>query len=210
MNRCFGDGDPEYAAYHDEEWGLPPATFGAHESELFERLTLEVFQAGLAWRLILARRGAFREAFCGFDPRRVAGFGAGDVERLLADPGIIRNRRKIEATITNAGALVAMHAAGESLAALLATHRPTPVIVRRADLSQVPGATPESAALAKALRARGFTFVGPKNGYAMMQALGLVDDHIATCPVADSRPATDAERLPDIWDTVRESTASGS
>lgn len=201
MARCFGDGDPLYSDYHDTEWAVPPPD--ADPAWMFERLSLEVFQVGLSWLLILRRRGALREAFAGFDPEWVADFMECDVKRLAADPAIIRNRRKIEATISNAQAVVEMHERGESLTALFAAHRPATVITRREDFSAVPGFTEESTALAKELKARGFSFVGPTNVYAMMQALGIVDDHLATCPVATSRPSTDAQREPDIWDEAR-------
>lgn len=206
MVRCFGDGDDLYAEYHDTEWAVAPET--ADEAWIFERLSLEVFQVGLSWLLILRRRQAFREAFADFDPEQIAGFTPDDVERLAADPGIIRNRRKIEATIANAQALLAMHTAGETLAGLLAAHRPERVITRRSSLDEVPAVTEESTALAKALKARGFTFVGPTNVYAMMQALGVVDDHVATCPIGAARPTDDADRSADIWDEVRERTVS--
>lgn len=204
MSRCFGDGDPLYADYHDTEWGVPPADFGAHEAELFERLILEVFQVGLSWLLILRRREAFRAAFAGFDPVRIAKFTASDVDALSENPGIIRNRAKISATIRNARALLDMHARGESLAALLARHRPAQVITRRDRFEDVPGFTEESAALAKALKAQGFTFVGPTNAYAMMQALGIVDDHLAGCPAASDAGSA---RPRDIWDEVSDRTA---
>jgi len=199
-----------YAAYHDREWGVAPADFGEGEAELFERLSLEVFQVGLSWRLMLTRRENFGRAFAGFDPGRVALFDDDDVTRLAADPTIIRNRRKIQATIANARALVAMHAAGEALGPLIAAHRPARVITRRSSFADLPASTPESVALAGALKGRGFTFVGPTNMYALMQALGVVDDHLATCPIARTRPATDAQRVSDIWDTVSETTAPGA
>ena len=204
MTRCFGDGDDTYAAYHDTEWGVPPREFGVNESELFERLSLEVFQVGLSWVLILRRRGAFREAFQGFDPEAVAAFTDADAHRLAENSEIIRNRRKIDATINNAARVRQMHARGETLAGLFAAHRPAVVVNRRESLDAVPAFTDESSALAKALKDRGFSFVGPTNVYAMMQALGLVDDHLASCPVALQAPAlTDASRAPDIWDEVR-------
>lgn len=194
MTRCFGDGDDLYAAYHDNEWGVPRAWT---EAELFERLALEAFQSGLSWLTILRRREGFRRAFAGFDPEVVAAFTETDVERLLADASIIRNRRKIEATIHNARQLVAMHAEGDSLARLLAKFRPPQVITRRASMDLVPATTPESHALAKELKARGFTFVGPTTAYATMQALGLVNDHIAACPSASLE-----DRPLDAWDEL--------
>lgn len=204
MVRCFGDGDDLYADYHDTEWAVAPEE--ADEAWIFERLSLEVFQVGLSWLLILRRRPAFRELFAGFDPELVAELTPDDVERLTTDERIIRNRRKIEATVANARALLAMHTGGETLAALVAHHRPARVITRRPALGAVPAHTEESTALAKGLKARGFTFVGPTNVYAMMQALGVVDDHLATCPIGAARPAKDSERMTDIWDEVRRRT----
>lgn len=179
--RCFGDGDPLYAAYHDEEWGVA-FTDSADERELFERISLEAFQSGLSWLTILRKREGFRTAFAQFVPERVAAFDDGDVERLLGDAGIVRNRAKITATIANAQALLALHEGGERLRAVIEGYRPSP---KPAPLSmaQVPASTPESTALAKDLRRRGFRFVGPTTAYAAMQAVGLVDDHLATCPV---------------------------
>jgi DNA-3-methyladenine glycosylase I len=184
--RCFGDGDPLYERYHDEEWGFPVLD----ERGLFERLSLEAFQSGLSWRTILVRREGFRAAFAGFDPGTVATFGDADVERLLADAGIIRNRAKVEATLANARATVAMRAEGDSLDAVIRAHSPAP---RRppASWADVPPSTPESVALAKELKRRGFRFVGPTTLYALMQACGLVDDHLISCP---ARPAVEEAR----------------
>lgn len=174
--RCFGDQDPLYAAYHDEEWGVP-----VHgERALFERITLEAFQSGLAWITILRKRPGFRQAFADFDPQVVAQFDEHDVERLLTDASIVRNRAKIVATIANARAVLDLHADGGTLDALIWSHAPathrTPVT-----WEQVPATTPESTALARELRRRGFRFVGPTTAYAAMQACGLVDDHLAGC-----------------------------
>jgi DNA-3-methyladenine glycosylase I len=171
---CVGDGD--YVAYHDEEWGRAVRA----DRTLFEKLCLEGFQAGLSWLTILRKRPAFRRAFGGFDPEVVAGFGPDDVERLLADAAIVRNRAKIEATIGNARALLGMRARGERLSDLVWSHAPPPdaAPVARAD---IPSLTPESTALSRALRDRGFRFVGPTTVYAFMQAMGLVDDHVAGC-----------------------------
>ncbi|WP_309133761.1 DNA-3-methyladenine glycosylase I [Cellulomonas sp.] len=178
--RCFGDGDPLYAAYHDDEWGV-----AVHdEHALFERLALEAFQSGLAWITILRKRPAFRSAFAGFDPKAVARFGDEDVARLLGDAAIVRNRAKIEATIANARATLALHAAGRTLDEVLWSHAPAVPRTRPATGADVPGSTPESRALAKELRGLGFRFVGPTTAYAAMQACGVVDDHPATCPVA--------------------------
>ncbi len=177
--RCFGDGDPLYERYHDDEWGRPVAD----ERGVFERLSLEGFQSGLSWRTILAKRPAFRAAFADFDPDAVAAFGPEDEARLLADAGIVRNRLKVAATIANARAVLALRAAGEDLAAIVWAYadapgtRPAP-----ASFADVPATTPASTALARELKARGLRFVGPTTAYALMQAIGLVNDHIATCP----------------------------
>ncbi len=178
--RCpWAGDDPLYVAYHDGEWGVP----SADERHLFELLVLEGFQAGLSWRTILGKREAFRRAFAGFEPARVARFGAADVRRLLADAGIVRNRGKIEAAIRNARAVVALRREGGSLAALAwATVGGTPRVNRRRRLADVPAVTPESAALSKALRARGFGFVGPTTMQAFQQVVGMVNDHLVGCP----------------------------
>jgi DNA-3-methyladenine glycosylase I len=183
MTRCFGEGDPLYEAYHDDEWGRPVTD----ERGLYERLCLEGFQAGLSWVTILRKRENFRAAFAGFDPEAVAAFGDADVERLMSDAGIVRNRLKIEATIANAQAVLALREAGDSLAATFWAHRPDARPAPRA-WGDVPAQTPESKALSRELKARGFRFVGPTTVYAAMQACGLVNDHLATCP---SRAATE-------------------
>jgi DNA-3-methyladenine glycosylase I len=175
--RCFGDGNPLYERYHDEEWGVPVRD----ERGLFERISLEAFQSGLAWITILRKREAFRAAFAGFDPQAVARFGEEDVERLLADEGIVRNRAKIEATIANARATLALREAGTPLHELVWSFAPPPREARVASLAELPAETAESKALAKALKAAGFRFVGPTTAYAAMQACGLVDDHVAGC-----------------------------
>ncbi|MDN6557178.1 MAG: DNA-3-methyladenine glycosylase I [Acidipropionibacterium acidipropionici] len=170
--------DPEYRRYHDEEWGLP-----LHgDRALFEKMSLEGFQAGLSWITILRKRPRFREAFAGFDPARVAAFGQADVERLMADAGIVRNRSKIEATISNASLVVGM-ADGEldRLMWSFAPTGPAGLRVRPVSMEDVPAATPESTALSKELRRRGFRFVGPTTMYALMQSAGMVDDHLAGC-----------------------------
>jgi DNA-3-methyladenine glycosylase I len=183
--RCWPTTDPLYIAYHDEEWGRPVHD----EPRLLERLCLEGFQSGLSWLTILRKRENFRAAFESFDPVRVARFGDADVERLMADAGIVRNRAKIEATIANARATAALHEAGETLGDLLwsfasaARHAP-------AALHELPAATPESKALARELKRRGFRFVGPTTAYALMQATGIVNDHVADCIV---RSAVQAE-----------------
>lgn len=179
--RCFGDGDPLYERYHDEEWGVPVRD----EHGLFERICLEAFQSGLAWITILRKREAFRAAFAGFDPDAVARFGEADVARLMADAGIVRNRAKIAAAIANARATVAVRAEG-GLADLVWSFAP-PDRPAPATFADVPAQTEESKALSRALKARGFRFVGPTTAYAAMQACGLVDDHLATCPVRLAR-----------------------
>jgi DNA-3-methyladenine glycosylase I len=178
--RCPWAGEGALRAYHDEEWGRPVTD----ERGLFERLSLEAFQSGLSWTTILAKREGFRRAFAGFDPDAVAAFGPGDVDGLLADAGIVRNRAKIEATIANARALVALREAGEPFPRLVWSHRAEPGPAPRA-LADVPAATPESKALAKALKARGFRFVGPTTAYALMQAVGIVNDHVEGCFVRE-------------------------
>jgi DNA-3-methyladenine glycosylase I len=182
LPRCpWGVAPADYRAYHDTEWGRPVRG----DDALFERLCLEAFQSGLSWLTILRRREGFRAAFAGFSVEKVAAFTEDDVERLLTDPGIIRNRQKIEATIANAR-VVAGWRDGE-LTDLVWSHapqaagRPAP----RAP-GEVPAVTDESAALAKELRRRGFRFVGPTTAYALMQACGLVNDHLADCHVRDA------------------------
>lgn len=169
--------DPEYRRYHDEEWGIP-----LHgDRALFEKMALEGFQAGLSWITILRKRPRFREVFQGFDPARVAGFDDQDVERLMADAGIVRNRSKIEATVSNA-ALVRDMADGE-FDELMWSFAPAGSVRRGhpASMEDVPAVTPESTALSKALRGLGFRFVGPTTMHALMQSAGMVDDHLAGC-----------------------------
>ncbi len=185
--RCAWAGEGLLRAYHDEEWGRPVTD----ERGLFERLSLEAFQSGLSWTTIVAKRDGFRRAFARFDPEVVARFGAADVERLLADAAIVRNRAKVEATIANARALVALREAGQPFARLVWSHRPGPRPAPRA-LDDVPAATPESKALAKALKARGFRFVGPTTAYALMQAVGVVNDHVEGCFVREEVGALQA------------------
>jgi DNA-3-methyladenine glycosylase I len=179
--RCFGAGDPLNERYHDEEWGFPVRG----DQALFERISLEAFQSGLSWITILRKRPAFRAAFAGFDPEVIAGWGAGEIERLLGDAGIVRNRAKIEATLANARALRDLHERGGSLTELIWSHAPATPPPPRMALSEIPGHTPESKALAKALKQAGFRFVGPTTAYAAMQACGIVNDHLAACPVRD-------------------------
>jgi DNA-3-methyladenine glycosylase I len=174
--RCeWATSAPEYVAYHDDEWGV--ALHG--EAPLFERLSLEAFQSGLSWLVILRKRPAFRAAFADFDVDAVAAFGARDVARLLLDAGIVRNRAKIEATIANARAV--RDAVPEGLDALLWSFAPPERAQRPRTLADLPAVTAESTAMAKELKRRGFRFVGPTTAYALMQATGMVDDHVATC-----------------------------
>lgn len=177
LARCGWGGvsDADYAAYHDREWG-----FVVHgEAALYERLCLEAFQSGLSWLTILRKREAFRRAFAGFDPRVVAGFTTDDERRLLADSSIVRNRAKVRAAIGNARATCELD--GE-LDALLWSFAPSrPRAGRARTLGDLPAVTPESAAMAKELKRRGFSFVGPTTSYALMQATGMVDDHLAGC-----------------------------
>jgi DNA-3-methyladenine glycosylase I len=169
----------DYVAYHDDEWGRRPRGRGAAlDRALFERLTLEAFQSGLSWLTILRKRPAFRAAFAGFDPEVVAGFGERDVRRLLADPGIVRNRAKIEATVANARAALALP---HGLARHVRGFAPDVAPPAPRTLGEVRSTSPESVALAKDLRRRGFRFVGPTTLYALMQATGMVDDHLADC-----------------------------
>jgi DNA-3-methyladenine glycosylase I len=177
--RCFGDGDPLYERYHDEEWGRP-----VHDERgLFERMSLEAFQSGLSWLTILRKREAFRAAFAGFEPDAVARFGDDDVERLLGDAGIVRNRAKIEATVANARATVALREDGGLSELVWERFRPAPRAAPPRTFAEVPSQTPETVALAKELKRRGFRFVGPTTLYALMQACGVVNDHLAGCPV---------------------------
>ena len=172
--RCgWATSTPDYVAYHDEEWGVP-----LHgDDALFERLCLEAFQSGLSWITILRKRPAFRAAFAGFAIDAVAEFTEADVERLLADAGIVRNRAKIEAARRNARAAQQLP---QGLSELLWSYAPPPR-ANPAVLADVPASTAESTALAKDLKRRGFAFVGPTTAYALMQATGMVDDHVATC-----------------------------
>jgi DNA-3-methyladenine glycosylase I len=176
---CFGAGDPLYERYHDEEWGRPVRD----ERGLYEKLCLEAFQSGLAWITILRKRDSFRAAFAGFDPERVARFGARDVARLLGDVGIVRNRLKVEAAIANAKATLALRDGQQPLAELVWAHAPAGRRAAPRDWSDVGPLTPESTALSKALKRHGFRFVGPTTAYALMQACGLVNDHLADCRV---------------------------
>jgi len=172
--RCpWGLSAPEYLSYHDEEWGRPVRG----EVAIFERLCLEGFQSGLSWLTILRKRENFRTAFAGFDPVAVAAFGDGDMARLMADHGIVRNRAKINAAITNARAALALP---EGLTALVWKYQGEPDRAPRT-LAEVPASTPASKALSAELKRHGFTFTGPVTTYATMQACGVVNDHLAAC-----------------------------
>jgi DNA-3-methyladenine glycosylase I len=186
--RCWwATSAPDYVAYHDEEWGRPVTD----DRGIYERLTLEAFQSGLSWLTILRKREGFRAAFAGFDFDRVAGFGERDVERLLGDAAIVRNRAKIEAAIANARAARELARNGESLAALAWSFASERAAAPR-DGDELPATTMESKALAKELKRRGFRFVGPTTAYALMEACGIVNDHLAGCAVRDE---VEAERL---------------
>jgi DNA-3-methyladenine glycosylase I len=175
-HRCaWCQGDALMAKYHDEEWGVPQRD----PRMLWEMLMLEGFQAGLSWRTILHKRDAFRKAFAGFDPVKVARFGDSEVEKLLADPGIIRSRAKIKATIAAARIYCDMQARGEDFAAFCWSFTDGKVL--RGDGRSVPASTPLSATISKELKQRGFKFVGPVIVYAWMQAVGIVDDHASDC-----------------------------
>jgi DNA-3-methyladenine glycosylase I len=176
--RCWwGASTPDYERYHDEEWGRPVRD----ERGLYERMVLEGFQSGLSWLTILRKRENFRSAFANFDIETVAGYTERDVKRLLADAGIVRHRGKIEAAIANAKAAAAMHAADESLSELVWSHAPAGRRRAPRSLDDLPAITPESTALSKELKKRGFRFVGPTTAYATMQACGVVNDHLAGC-----------------------------
>lgn len=176
--RCWWCGDdPDYVRYHDEDWGTPMHG----DADLFELLCLEGFQAGLSWLTILRKRPAFRAAFDGFVPSIVAGYDHTDVERLMADAGIVRNRAKIDATIGNARAVLSLQAAGGSLDELVWTEGTHPPRPRPSVIAEIPPQTPEAAALSKELKRLGFRFVGPTIVYAFLQSAGVVDDHLEGC-----------------------------
>jgi DNA-3-methyladenine glycosylase I len=177
LARCaWGASAPEYIPYHDTEWGRPIRT----DDGLYERLTLEAFQSGLSWLTILRKREGFRAAFAGFVIGKVAEFGGDDVDRLLADPGIVRNRAKIESAIANARAALDLP---DGLSTLLWSYAPRPRARRPRSFAELSATTPESTAMAKDLKRRGFRFVGPTTAYALMQAAGMVDDHLEGCHV---------------------------
>ena len=170
--------NPVYVAYHDEEWGVPERDPRA----LWEKLVLDGFQAGLAWITILRKREAFRAAFAGFDPERVARFGATDRARLMADAGIIRSNAKIDATIAGARIWLDMREAGDDFTEFLWSFVDgKPIQNRWTEIRQIPAQTPQAAEMSKALKAKGFKFVGPVIVYAFMQAVGMVNDHVVTC-----------------------------
>jgi DNA-3-methyladenine glycosylase I len=182
LARCrWGGSSPEYVRYHDTEWGRP-----VHDDDaLYEKVTLEAFQSGLSWLTILRKREAFRAAFDHFHIETVAKFGEADVDRLLNDAGIVRNRAKIEAALVNARAAADLP---DGLSALLWSFAPPPRRRRPESSAEVPSITPESTTMAKVLKKRGFRFVGPTTAYALMQATGMVDDHLAGCHVPRDAP----------------------
>lgn len=176
LARCpWAGSSADYVAYHDTEWGVPIHD----EHALYERLMLEAFQSGLAWITILRKREGIRDAFCQFDPEKVAAFTEADIERLMGDARIIRNRQKINAAIRNAQATIALRDSG-GLDALIWRHQPE-AIPAPVTLYDIPTYTSDSIALAKALKKAGFVFVGPTTAYAMMQAIGMVNDHLRDC-----------------------------
>jgi DNA-3-methyladenine glycosylase I len=173
--RCWwGASTPDYAVYHDEEWGRPVRD----DRGMYERLCLEAFQSGLSWLTILRKREAFRAAFANFEPAKVAAFGDEDVARLMGDAGIVRNRAKIEAAVANARAVLEVPG---GLSDLLWSFAPDHPPAAPVTLGDVPAVVPESTAMAKDLKRRGFRFVGPTTAYALMQATGMVDDHLRDC-----------------------------
>ena len=175
--RCFGDEDPLMAEYHDTEWGVE-----LHgEQALLERIALEGFQSGLSWQTVLRKRDAFREVFFDFDPEKVAALTSADVERVLSDKRIIRNRAKIEATINNAGVVTQLHQDGKTLDEIIWSFTPDARVEPLPSMAEMPATSPESVAMAKALKKLGFKFFGPTTAYAMMQAIGMVNDHVAGC-----------------------------
>jgi DNA-3-methyladenine glycosylase I len=182
--RCWWPGtDPLYLDYHDREWGRP-----VHDDvRLYEKLCLEGFQSGLSWLTILRKRDRFREAFAGFDPAVVARFDQVDVQRLLADAGIVRHRGKIEAAIANADVVLDLAGQHGSFDAFVWGFAPSPTPPRPRTIDDVPATTPESTALARALKGHGARFVGPTTAYAFMQSMGLVDDHLDGCEFGDGR-----------------------
>ncbi|HEU0304468.1 MAG TPA: DNA-3-methyladenine glycosylase I [Gaiellaceae bacterium] len=172
------EGDPLYVAYHDEEWGVP----SRDDRQLYEMLVLEGAQAGLSWSTILRKRDGYRRAFAGFDPEAVARFGDADVERLLGDAGIVRNRLKVESAISNARCVLEVQAAEGSLAEYLWQFvGGEPIVGKFRELRELPAETAESRAMSKDLKRRGFRFVGPTVCYAFMQSTGMANDHVVSC-----------------------------
>jgi DNA-3-methyladenine glycosylase I len=189
---CWLTGDdPVMTAYHHEEWGRPVID----ERGLYERMSLEGFQSGLSWRTVLNKRPAFREVYANFEPEAVAEFGPDDVDRLLLDARIIRHRRKIEAVVNNAQALLKLHDSGGTLVGLFWEHAADALGPPPAVLSDLPATTPVSSDLSKRLRKLGFAFVGPTTAYASMQACGIVNDHLTDCPF---REKVEAQRVAAI------------
>ena len=188
QDRCPWCGtDPLYVAYHDQEWGQPERD----PKRLFELLMLEGFQAGLSWITILRKRAAFRSAFAGFDPVTLASWGEPEVQRLLADPGIVRHRGKIEGTLRGARAYLRIEAAQGFSPFLWSFVGGQPIVNRPVRLGDVPAQTAQSQAMSKALKAEGFNFVGPTITYAFMQAAGMVNDHLVSCPFGPDRGQAD-------------------
>jgi DNA-3-methyladenine glycosylase I len=182
--RCGWCGtDPIYVAYHDSEWGVPIRD----DQDLFAKLMLDGFQAGLSWITILRKRGHFHRAFNGWDPETMARYGDADIARLMADPGIVRNRLKVNGAVKNARAYLEIRDGGGSFSELLWSFvGGEPIVNQPLTLAEIPAVSPEAEAMSKELRKRGFTFVGPTICYAFMQAVGMVDDHIVGCV---SKPA---------------------
>ena len=181
--RCPWCGDaPDYVEYHDRVWGRPVTD----RDELFEKLCLDGQQAGLSWLTILRKQAGYQARFEGFQPERLAAWGDAEIEAALLDPGIVRNRRKVEAIVGNARALLAMEHEGESFSAFLWSFvNNRPIINEFQTVQEVPDETPESRAMSRALKKRGFRFVGPTICYAFMQAVGMVNDHLLGCPVRE-------------------------
>jgi DNA-3-methyladenine glycosylase I len=179
MARCpWAGADPLYQHYHDTEWGVPHAD----DQRLFEKLILEGFQAGLSWITILRKRENFRRAFHGFDAKKIVRYTDRDIERLMADEGIIRNRLKIEATISNANAYLELKKTGTLSAFLWKSIGKRPAATARRAIGDIPAITDEAVKLSKALKKAGFRFVGPASMYAFMQSTGMVNDHLVSCP----------------------------
>jgi DNA-3-methyladenine glycosylase I len=205
MARCWWAGtDPIYVKYHDEEWGRPVVD----DTRLFEKICLEGFQAGLSWITILRKRENFRKAFAGFDPKKVSRFTARDVARLLKDEGIIRHRGKIESTINNARRAIEIQKEFGSLASYIWQFEPDDATRPKRITTEVlktMATSPTSIALSKDLKKRGWTFVGPTTMYAFMQSMGLVNDHLHTCPTRDACQKEIQERSSDFRDPKKTS-----